>query len=501
MQSFIAAAQLTLRCVSVIVRLKMASRLDADRVLAMMSDIDTEPDTDAELEEQVYSESESESAASNSEVSDSSSDDGNVSGSEETNSGTDSEDQSEGPVTNTRRGGRARVRGSRRGRGRGRGRVGRGGRVGIRGRREGRRGRGRRGTRSTEEALYNWTTVTGGKKMYKNKNIRITVFSSTADTPPQTAAFTAQPGPKVDTSCKTPEEFFSIFFDDNLLDFIVENTNKYAQKMSSMQLTTFCLYRNWRPVTRAEMKGFLVIILNMGIIQLGDLKDYWSTDNTTNLPFFRSVFSCDRFFQIFGALHVGEIDSTTKRGKIQPFLDKICPTFEAAFTPGRQISIDESVITFKGRVSFRQYLKGKPNPWGIKAFVLADSKTGYMNRLRIYYGKETQLIDRPLPHTVKVVMTLAEPFHNQGYDLYLDRFYGSPLLATELTKVGITVTGTVQANRKGLPKDITAKRKEPTGTVRAARSGNMLALSWVDKRKVLMLSTKHSNTVMQVRSR
>ena len=124
-----------------------------------------------------------------------------------------------------------------------------------------------------------------------------------------------------------------------------------------------------------------------------------------------------------------------------------------------------------------------------------------MNRLRIYYGKETQLIDRPLPHTVKVVMTLAEPFHNQGYDLYLDRFYGSPLLATELTKVGITVTGTVQANRKGLPKDITAKRKEPTGTVRAARSGNMLALSWVDKRKVLMLSTKHSNTVMQVRSR
>ena len=277
-----------------------------------MSDIDTEPDTDAELEEQLYSES-----ASNSEVSDSSSDDGNVSGSEETNSGTDSEHQGEGPVTNIRRGGRARVRGSRRGRGRGRGRVG------IRGRREGRRGRRRGGTRSTED---NWTTVTGGKKMYKNKNkknvIRIIVFSSTADTPPQTAAFTAQPGPKVDTSCKTPEECFSIFLDDNLLDFIVENTNKYAQiKMSCMQLTTFCLYRNWRPVTRAEMKGFLAIILNMGIIQLGDLKDYWSTDNTTNLPFLQSVFSHDRFFQIFGALHVGEIDSTTKRGKIQPFLD------------------------------------------------------------------------------------------------------------------------------------------------------------------------------------
>ena len=152
-------------------------------------------------------------------------------------------------------------------------------------------------------------------------------------------------------------------------------------------------------------------------------------------------------------------------------------------------------------MSFRQYLKGKPNPWGIKAFVLADSKTGYFNRVRIYYGKETQLLDSSLPHTVKVVMTLVEPFHHQGYDLYLDRFYGSLLLSTELSKVGITVTGTVQANRRGLLKEVTAKRKEPRGTVRAARSGKMVALSWLDKRKVLMLSIKHSTAVVQVRTR
>ena len=249
------------------------------------------------------------------------------------------------------------------------------------------------------------------------------------------------------------------------------------------------------------MKGFIAVVLNMGIIQLGDLKDYWSTDDITTVSFFPPVFSRDRFFQIFGSLHVGDLDGTTKRSKIQPFLDMICPSFEAAFTPGQQIAVDESVIAFKGRVSFRQYLKGKPNPWGIKAFVLADSKTGYMHRVCIYYGKETQLIDSDLPHTVKVVMTLVEPFHNKGYDLYLDRFYGSPLLATELSKVGITVTGTIQSNRKGLPTEITRKRKDPVGTVCAYRSGKMLALSWVDKRKVLMLSTKHSNAVGPVRSR
>ena len=167
-------------------------------------------------------------------------------------------------------------------------------------------------------------------------------------------------------------------------------------------------------MTKDEMKGFIAVILNMGIIQMTDIKDYWSTDDTTNLPFFRSVFTRDRFLQIFGALHVGEIDSSTKRDKVQPFIDLICPSFEAAYTPGPQIAIGESVISFKGQVSFRQYLKGKPHPWGMKAFVLSDSKTGYLNRVCLYYGKETQLLDNDLPHTAKVVMTLVDPFSTKG---------------------------------------------------------------------------------------
>lgn len=306
-----------------------------------------------------------------------------------------------------------------------------------------------------------------------------------------------QPGPNVPPSCQTPEDCFSLFFDNSLLQHVVEATNRYAEKkLAAMTISRCSLYRNWKPVTVDEMKGFIAAILNMGIIQLTNLKDYWSTDETTNLPFFRSVFRRDRFFQIFGMLYVGDPDSTDKRGKIQPFLDRLCPVFEAAFTPSKQIAIDESVITFKGRVSFRQYLKGKPHPWGIKAFVLSDSRTGYLQRVCVYYGKETQLVDNDHPHTVRA------PFHNRGFDLYVDRFYSSPLLATELTKVGITVTGTVQSNRKGLPKDITAKRKsEPRGTIRAARSGVILVLSWQDKRKVLMLSTKHNASTVEVRTR
>ena len=181
----------------------------------------------------------------------------------------------------------------------------------------------------------------------------------------------------------------------------------------------------------------------MGIIQLPDLKDYWSKSHTINMPFFRSVFSRDRFFQIFWSLHVGDIDSTVRCQKIQPLLDLLCPRFEEVYTPDRHISIDESIISFRGRLGCIQYIKGKPNPWGIKAYVLADSISGYLYKVRFYLGRETQLVQPESPHTARVVLTLVDGLHNKGYHLYIDRFYSSPLVATELKKVGITVTGMV----------------------------------------------------------
>ena len=105
-------------------------------------------------------------------------------------------------------------------------------------------------------------------------------------------------------------------------------------------------------------------------------------------------------------LHVDEITCTCirKKDKIQPFIDLLVPVIQENYTPHREVAVDESVTTFKGRVSFRQYLKGKPNSWGIKAYVLSDSTTGYLHNLRIYFGKQTSLIDdTELSHTVKVV--------------------------------------------------------------------------------------------------
>ena len=242
------------------------------------------------------------------------------------------------------------------------------------------------------------------------------------------------------------------------------------------------LFRSWKPATVAEIKAFVGVILNMGLVQLSQLKDYWLTHETLNLQFFRRVFCRDRFLQLFWMLHVGEIDGSIRRSKIQPFLDLVIPSFQQYFVPGKALAVDEAMIAYRGRVCFRQYVRGKPHPWGIKAYVLADSDTGYLYSVVIYCGKETLLVSRPgLNHTTRVVLTLVQPVCNMGYDLYTDRFYTSPLLARELANLGITLTGTVMANRKDMPLAVRAMGKRKRGATKTYRKKK--CLSWSGRTK------------------
>ena len=200
----------------------------------------------------------------------------------------------------------------------------------------------------------------------------------------------------------------------SLWRYLVDTTNEYARsRIGRMPPQRRSLFRWWRDVTVEEMKAFVGVIINMGMLKLTDIKEYWSTHTTTNLPFFRRVFSRDRFLQIYWMLHVGDLSSTTKRAKVQPFVDKVIPLFQQYLIPSRELSIDEAMIAFRGKVAFRVYIRGKPHPWGIKAYVLSESRSGYLHNIIIYYGKETKIVHIPgLNHTTNVVLTLMAPLAN-----------------------------------------------------------------------------------------
>ena len=192
--------------------------------------------------------------------------------------------------------------------------------------------------------------------------------------------------------------------------------------------------------------------------------------------------SRDRFLHIFWNLHLCSPSAgagSPRSTKVQPHLDLLCPRFESAFKMGEFVAVDEAMIAFRGRASFRQYICGKPHPYGIKASVLADSKSGYVYRLRLYFGKETDFLqDSSLLQTTRIVLTLVEPLHGLRHHFIMDRFYSSPELAMQLEQQGLPFTGTVQVNRHGMPLAVTSSfdRQLQRGGVRAYRAGKAMVL-------------------------
>ena len=114
----------------------------------------------------------------------------------------------------------------------------------------------------------------------------------TTDTAPEAQRFTANAGVQIDaTELQSPRDCFSVFFDEDVWKFLVEHTNQYATAyLANKVLKKRSLYINWKPVTVNEMKAFVAMILNMGIIQLPDLKDYWRKDETQSSIFSESVY-------------------------------------------------------------------------------------------------------------------------------------------------------------------------------------------------------------------
>ena len=88
----------------------------------------------------------------------------------------------------------------------------------------------------------------------------------------------------------------------------------------------------------------------------------------------------------------------------------------------KNVCIDEQIIPFKGQLGLKQYMKGKPNPWGIKIFFLCGEFSMPFNFIA-YQEKTTSLPEKHLPLGLSggIVMSLVEGrlIHCSDYRLFL----------------------------------------------------------------------------------
>ncbi|KAJ1092961.1 hypothetical protein NDU88_006071 [Pleurodeles waltl] len=294
---------------------------------------------------------------------------------------------------------------------------------------------------------------------------------------PQLPAFTGFPGCRVNTENFLPVNFFELFMDDIFLEEIVEQTNLYAEQFlrdNAARLRPHSRASRWIPTNLEELKMFLGLTFLMGLIRKPSLSSYWSTSPLMATAIFPAIMIRNRYELLLRMLH---------------FVDNALALHEIIL-----------ILTVFLRLDL-QYIPSKRARYGIKLYMLSESSTGYVYNFRVYTGRDSNIDPPGCPPTFgvseKIVWELGRRLFNKGHHLYVDNFYTGVRLFKELFRVDTVACGTIRSNRKGYPKELVCKKREK-GQCSALRNDELLALKFVDKRDVYMLSTIHDESTSPV---
>ena len=291
-----------------------------------------------------------------------------------------------------------------------------------------------------------------------------------------------------------PVDFVELFLDDYLMSEIVKQTNFYAaQKMAGMPEAA--RKRAWtKDVDLKELKDFFGLVFLTGLIHKPELRDYWTTDEAMETPYFGKVMSRNRYQAIMRFLHFTDRleDKEDRIFRIRPVMDYLVKKWQEMYTPLQNISIDEGTLLFRGRLSFRVYNPTKPCRYGIKSFLLCCSQTAYCHNMRPYIGVYSSLLD--------TVTGLLGDLMGKGYVLFMDNFYNSVSLSYYLLDHNTHTCGTIRRTRGAPPEIDQATLATLKANDRIAMTTDkVMCVAWRDSKVVRMLSSYHQDTVVVTR--
>jgi len=144
------------------------------------------------------------------------------------------------------------------------------------------------------------------------------------------------------------------------------------------------------------------------------------SDQRTHQDSIENIMPKTFFFQIWGYFHLAAAPGTVGHDKIYRFwklLIIIITNVEREYRLSRDISINETMVLHKGRLSFKQYtcIKNKPTRWGIKRWVSCEDETGYVYRFQVHLGKHEGNPETNFVRRVVCVLTVTE--HDRNHHL------------------------------------------------------------------------------------
>ncbi|XP_046405017.1 piggyBac transposable element-derived protein 4-like [Ischnura elegans] len=251
-------------------------------------------------------------------------------------------------------------------------------------------------------------------------------------------------------NAKTILQCWECLFSTEMLELIVESTNKYIDSVKDK----FARERDAKGTDVIEIKAFIGLLYLAGAYRGNrqSLEELWGTEGD-GIEKFGLAMSIKRFKFLIRCIR---FDDRTSRGQRKVY-DRLCPIRELFdhfvrncrknYIPGENVTVDEMLPGFRGRCAFRQYIPSKPSKYGIKLFALVDAKMIYTYNFEIYAGKQSEgpfsVSNRPS----EVVKRFAEPLFETGRNITADNWFTDIDLINDLKKKKLSYVGTIRKNK------------------------------------------------------
>lgn len=117
------------------------------------------------------------------------------------------------------------------------------------------------------------------------------------------------------------------------------------------------------------------------------------------------------------------IQQVEHTGKIQPIVDLLQRKCQELFYPGEEMVVDETLVPWRGRLIFRQYIPNKAHRYCIKLFKMCSSGE-YTWTFKIYSGKSA-IGQREVGLAENLRIELCAQLLDEGRTLCVGNFYNS----------------------------------------------------------------------------
>lgn len=296
----------------------------------------------------------------------------------------------------------------------------------------------------------------------------------------------------------SPEEAFEFYLSEDIDDF-VRYTNLEARRVLSKPDASEQLRSRWIPVDRTEMKAFVGLHIAAGVNKqnMTNVKRLWNVKLSS--PLFSTTMTRERFEMI---RRFFRCDDKLKRNiddKLSPVrfvFERKLQDYQKCYSCSPYLSIDEQLLRFHGRLSFRMYIPSKPERYGIKIIWLVDNDTGYVFNGLVYIGPNT-FYGKPFEDIASVrdrtVMVVCEPIFGKGANITMDNWFSSISVARRLYNERTTMVGTLRRNSRCIPKKAKESRGRQRRDCRYFFTENLTLLSMKDRKPqpILLLSSQH----------